>query len=62
MQAAILNVKLKYLDEWNTARIDHAKFYTQILQPLEQNLEFTLPKVASHVKHVYHMYILRAEN
>lgn len=62
IQAAILNVKLKYLDEWNTARIDHAEVYTQTLHPFEQSLKFTLPKVASHVKHVYHMYILRAEN
>ncbi len=31
-QAAVLSIKLKYLDEWNTARIDRARQYTELLK------------------------------
>lgn len=62
IQAAILNVKLNYLDAWNAARIEHAKRYTQLLQPYSEGLKFVLPRTVPHVKHVYHMYILSAEH
>ncbi|GAB6107665.1 DegT/DnrJ/EryC1/StrS family aminotransferase [Fusibacter bizertensis] len=62
IQAAILGIKLKYLDEWNALRIEHAEFYTKLLNPYEQALQFVLPKSAPHIKHVYHMYILSAEH
>ncbi len=62
IQAAILNVKLKYLDEWNTARIQNAAYYNSELKSLESVLEFTVPKVEPDIKHVYHMYILSAKH
>lgn len=62
IQAAILNVKLKYLDEWNLARIEFANRYSDLLKSYESKLEIVLPKVSDYVKHVYHMYILRAEH
>ena len=34
LQAAILNVKLKYIDEWNNARIKNANLYTERLKEL----------------------------
>lgn len=58
IQAAILHVKLKYLDNWNTQRRKHAAFYNLHLK--ETNL--ILPFEHVNVKHVYHMYILQSED
>jgi dTDP-4-amino-4,6-dideoxygalactose transaminase len=33
-QGAVLSIKLKHLDEWNTARIDRAQQYTELLKGL----------------------------
>lgn len=56
MQAAILNTKLKYLTEWNEARIKIAKFYDKHLTAVP---ELTLPKPAYHGDHVYHIYCIQ---
>ena len=34
IQAAVLRVKLPYLEQWNTARQAHAKFYSEHLQEI----------------------------
>ena len=48
LQAAVLNVKLKYLKEFNQRRITFAKYYG--LQ--EQSIDF---------QHVYHLYVIRVK-
>ncbi len=55
IQAAILNVKLKYLDQWNTERQRAARRYDTLLK----NLPVTLPYVASDVQHIFHQYTIR---
>lgn len=55
IQAAILRVKLKHLDQFNEARRAKAKFYHTLLQ----GLGFGLPEAESEAVHVYHLYILR---
>ena len=34
VQAAVLDVKLKYLDQWTNARIERAKYYNSHLADL----------------------------
>jgi dTDP-4-amino-4,6-dideoxygalactose transaminase len=58
LQAAILLVKLKYLDEWNEKRRETADYYSTRLR----NSGFILPKTIEEAKNVYHMYILQSEN
>jgi dTDP-4-amino-4,6-dideoxygalactose transaminase len=58
IQAAILSVKLKYLDSWNKKRIDLAEYYLNNLAGIK---DIILPIMASHVKHVYHQFVIRAE-
>ncbi len=55
MQAAILNVKLKYLDKYNNARRLAADLYDQLLAG---SGEVKTPFRASYAKHVFHQYTI----
>jgi dTDP-4-amino-4,6-dideoxygalactose transaminase len=55
IQAAILKVKLKYLDSWNKRRQDNAAYFNQRFR----GLELKTPLVAKGNTHIYHQYVLR---
>ncbi len=55
IQAAILNVKLKYLDEWNDIRRKAAEIYNKLFE----NTPAITPKVKDYTKHIFHQYTLR---
>jgi dTDP-4-amino-4,6-dideoxygalactose transaminase len=57
LQAAILRVKLKYIDSWNEARRNLAKTYNQLLADVP---EIITPKVTDG--HVFHQYTIRITN
>jgi dTDP-4-amino-4,6-dideoxygalactose transaminase len=56
LQAAILRVKLHYLDEWNAARRARAARYTELLA----DSGLAVPVVPAHCEPVYHVYVVRA--
>jgi dTDP-4-amino-4,6-dideoxygalactose transaminase len=58
LQAAILSVKLPYLDRFNQARMKIAAVYTESLKDC---CLFSTPKVADGVKPVWHQYALKCE-
>jgi dTDP-4-amino-4,6-dideoxygalactose transaminase len=53
-QGAVLSIKLKHLDEWNTARIDRARQYTKLLK----NSSYKLPAHMSDSECVWHCYVI----
>jgi dTDP-4-amino-4,6-dideoxygalactose transaminase len=55
IQAAILRVKLKYLDQWNRERRRKAKLYTQMLS----SLEVACPSEKKGVRHAFHLYTIK---
>ncbi len=58
IQAAVLNVKLKYLDDWIEKRNYVAyRYLSEIKNPLTE-----LPKVFDNVKHVWHLFVVQVEN
>ena len=57
IQAAILRVKLKELDNWNNARRENARFYNELLN----GFKIKTPFEKENIKHVYHLYILQSE-
>lgn len=58
LQAAILNVKIKYIDEWNNRRIQNAKLYSEKLKDLRQ---VTTPTYPEYSKHIFHQYTIKVE-
>ena len=56
LQAAVLRVKLRHLDEWNAARRRHAAHYAELLA----GGELTLPATASGAEHVFHLYVVQS--
>jgi len=58
IQAAVLNVKLKYLDAWNAHRREIASQYTIALS----SSNFALPQVPEWAEAVWHLYVVRAKN
>jgi dTDP-4-amino-4,6-dideoxygalactose transaminase len=56
LQAAILNVKLKYLDQWINQRIEIAKAYTQ---QLKDNSDIITPIQQNWARQTYHLYVIR---
>ncbi|MEO8659635.1 MAG: DegT/DnrJ/EryC1/StrS family aminotransferase [Bryobacteraceae bacterium] len=56
MQAAVLRVKLKYLDEWTAGRQRNAALYTQLLD----GSDVTPPRPAGYqTRHVWNQYVIR---
>ncbi|OGH18556.1 MAG: hypothetical protein A3F31_05090 [Candidatus Levybacteria bacterium RIFCSPHIGHO2_12_FULL_38_12] len=58
LQAAILNVKLKHLDDFTQKRRQHANIYNKLLSSIPQ---ITLPKEMEYAYHVYHIYMIQAQ-
>ena len=54
IQAAVLDVKLNYLNEWTNKRIINAGLYKKYLNANIEN-----PIVPSDLKHVYHLYVIQ---
>jgi dTDP-4-amino-4,6-dideoxygalactose transaminase len=59
IQGAVLNVKLRYLNEWTSDRRRVAAAYGQGLAGLDA---LQLPIGASYAKHVYHIYAILLES
>ena len=56
LQAAVLRVKLRYLDEENSRRRRFAELYNSLLF----ETELVLPREKRNVTHVYHQYVVRS--
>lgn len=57
-QAAFLDVKLKYLNEWTVQRQQIAQCYNQLLKGVG---DIMLPAVKEKATHVYHLYVIRTK-
>ena len=57
MQAAILRVKLRYLDKWNDQRRNNAATYDRLLK----DSPVVTPVVAEGNESVYHLYVIRTQ-
>jgi dTDP-4-amino-4,6-dideoxygalactose transaminase len=61
LQAAILSVKFKYLDEWTGQRIENARLYRHLFQ--ERGLEeFLSPPLEKGKRHIYNQFVIRVKD
>lgn len=58
IQAAILRVKLPYLNDWNARRLQIAQAYSERLKSLPG---VTVPVIAPEAQHVFHQYTLQID-
>jgi dTDP-4-amino-4,6-dideoxygalactose transaminase len=58
LHAAILTVKLNYLEQWTEARRHNANLYNKHLS----NSNLKLPIAPDYSRHVYHLYVVQVEN
>ena len=58
LQAAVLNVKLPYLEKWNRDRTEAAQHYNTLLEPLKHK---GIVPIANHSStgHIYHLYVIK---
>ncbi len=61
LQAAVLNVKLAYLDGWMELRDEHARQYTQRLKDRFPHGEVVTPVPREGGRHVWNQYVIRAQ-
>jgi len=59
IQAAILNVKLPYINQWNEMRLKNARYYDDILDGIG---DIVVPPVRPNASHIYHVYSIRTKH
>ncbi len=57
LQAAVLNIKLNYLEAWNTRRNKIAHFYLANII----NKHITLPRLKTGYSHAFHLFVIRTK-
>ncbi len=57
LQAAVLSVKLKYLDQWSAERQQNAKYYDERFAELGPSVK--TPGVREGCRHIYNQYTIR---
>lgn len=61
LQAAVLNVKFKHLDEWSNLRRERAAYYTNALsEKLQSYVKVPYEEPFNH--HIYHQYTIRVQD
>lgn len=61
MQAAILSVKLKYLDAWSDARARNAARYFELFGAANLNDKLRLPFTRPNVRHIFNQFVIHVE-
>ena len=62
LQAAVLRVKLKYLDGWTAARQRNAAFYDDAFAAAGLGAKLEPPRAVPGQRHVFNQYIVRAQH
>ncbi|MDC0552989.1 DegT/DnrJ/EryC1/StrS family aminotransferase [Methylophilaceae bacterium] len=57
IQAAVLNVKLRYLSDWTRNRQAIALKYLHIIRPRK---DISLPLVEAYAEHVWHLFVIKS--
>ncbi len=58
IQAAVLNVKMRYIQTWTEKRRANARLYSELFEDV---VEVETPEEIEGAKHVYHLYVIRTK-
>jgi len=62
LQAAVLRVKLRHLDQWSEARRQNAARYDRLLQDMnDEDLGISLPFTEYENRHIFNQYVIRVQ-
>jgi dTDP-4-amino-4,6-dideoxygalactose transaminase len=61
LQAAILLVKLKYLDAWTKSRQENASFYDSMFKKSGLERCISTPRASNGYRHIFNQYVLRVK-
>ena len=59
IQAGVLSIKLKRLQDWNQTRREHAAYYHRLL---DGTPGITLPRESEFAESVYHLYVILVDD
>jgi dTDP-4-amino-4,6-dideoxygalactose transaminase len=59
LQAAVLNIKLRHLDEWSAARARNAAFYDDAFAHARLGEALRTPHALPKARHIYNQYVIR---
>jgi dTDP-4-amino-4,6-dideoxygalactose transaminase len=59
LQAAVISVKLNYLDEWTQKRQKNARDYLEMIAQTELDKIVAVPKIREGYSHIFNQFILR---
>jgi len=59
LQAAVINIKLKYLDSWTEGRQKNAETYNRLFSEAGLSAKLGLPQVMDGYRHIFNQYIIR---
>jgi dTDP-4-amino-4,6-dideoxygalactose transaminase len=62
LQAAVLRVKLKYLDGWTSARQANAAIYDAAFSAARLHAAVTTPKAVTGDRHIFNQYVVRVRD
>ena len=62
LQAAVLRVKLKYLDGWTEARRRNAAFYDAAFAAAGLAEKVSTPRAVNNGRHIFNQYVIRVQN
>jgi dTDP-4-amino-4,6-dideoxygalactose transaminase len=60
LQAVVLSVKLRRLDDWTAGRQRNAAFYNAALRRAQRDEAIQTPHASLGVRHIYNQYVIRA--
>jgi len=62
LQAAVLRVKLKYLDRWTGGRQRNAAYYDEAFADAGLGAKLRTPHAIPGYRHIFNQYVVRAQN
>jgi dTDP-4-amino-4,6-dideoxygalactose transaminase len=62
IQAAVLRVKLRYLDRWTQARQRNAAYYNSAFADAGLGASLGTPAIPAGQRHIFNQYVVRAQN